>query len=544
MNPQPLRRWLWSAAVVLLAACSNETKPPPTPPPTPNPTPGFSLTLSTDKTPILQGGSATVTATVTRETGFDGAVDLALSGLPTGVSAPPGSVASGATSATLTLNAAATAPHSLPTTVTVTGTSGDKTASQSLTVTVRGPPGSLDTSLGSGPVITPVGAGEDYAEGITVQPDGKILLVGRTATPQGTTFAVVRYARDGTLDTGFGSGGKVSTAVGTPNSQAFAVALQGDGKILVAGTADGGASGIDFALVRYNADGSLDTGFGNGGKVTTAFGNGADSAYALVLQADGKILVGGDTDAGATGLDFALARYNADGSLDTGFGTGGKVTTSIKSGAGRDTLFSLALQTVGGEARIVAAGGDGDFILARYTPAGALDTGFGTGGKINGLFSSSIGSARAVAVTSEGKLVVAGHFSHDFALARLSDTGALDTSFGTGGKVVTALSTTNFDEAAALALQADGKLVVGGWMYTGSSSSGDFALVRYEATGALDTGFGSGGKVVTPIAPGTKDDTAHAVALQTDERVPVVRILLAGSASDSNHDFALARYWP
>ncbi len=540
MNAQPPRRWLWSAALALLAACSSE----PTPTPTPTPTPGFSLALSTDKTPILQGSSATLTATVTRETGFDGAVDLSLSGLPTGVSATPGSIASGATSATLKLDAAASAPHSLPTPVTVTGTSGDKTASQSLTVTVRGPPGSLDTSLVTGPVITPVGAGEDYAEGMAVQPDGKIILVGRTATPQGTTFAVVRYTRDGSLDTSFGSGGKVTTAVGTPNSQAFAVALQGDGKILVAGTADGGTSGIDFALVRYNSDGSLDTGFGTGGKVTTAFGNGSDSAYALLLQADGKIVLGGETDAGATGLDFALARYNSDGSLDTGFGSGGKVTTAIKSAAGRDAIFSLALQTVGSEARIVAAGGDGDFILARYTPAGALDTGFGTGGKINGLFGTSIGSARAVAVTSEGKLVVAGHANHDFAVARLSDTGTLDTSFGTGGKVVTPVSTTNWDEATAMALQADGKIVVGGWMYTGSSSSGDFALLRYEATGALDSGFGTGGKVVTPIASGTKDDTAHAVALQTDERVPVVRILLAGSASDSNHDFALVRYWP
>ncbi|WP_224368117.1 hypothetical protein [Hyalangium versicolor] len=541
MNPQPLRRWLWSAALALLAACSSDE---PTTPPPPSETPGFTLALSTDKTPILQGSNVTVTATVTRETGFDGAVDLTLADLPSGVSVTPASIASSATSATIQLAAAATAPHSLPTTVTVKGTSGDKTASKQLTVTVRGPPGSLDTSLVTGPVITPVGAGEDYAEGIAVQPDGKILLVGRTAASQGTTFAVVRYSRDGSLDTGFGTGGKVTTAVGTPNSQAFAVALQTDGKILVAGTADGGASGIDFALVRYNADGSLDTSFGNGGKVTTAFGNGADSAYALLLQSDGKILLGGDTDAGATGLDFALARYNSNGSLDTGFGTGGKVTTSIKSAAGRDTIFSLALETVGSEARIVAAGGDGDFILARYTPAGALDTGFGTGGKINGLFTTSIGSARAVAVTSDGKLVVAGHSNHDFALVRLSDAGTLDTGFGTGGKVITQVSTTNWDEATALVIQADGKLVVGGWMYTGSGSSGDFALLRYESTGVLDSGFGTGGKVVTPLASGIKDDTARAVALQADERVPVVRILLAGSASDSNHDFALARFWP
>jgi uncharacterized delta-60 repeat protein len=534
---------LLAALAFTLTACAGDQTP------TPTPTPGFSLALSMDKAPILQGASVPVTATVSREADFVGPVDLSFAGLPAGVTATAGSIASGATTSTILLTAAATAPHSLPTTVTVTGTSGDRTASRTLAVTVRGQPGSVDTSFGSsnGPVETALGTGEDSAEALAVQSDGKIIVAGRTVTTQGTTFGLVRYDRDGSLDTAFGTGGKATTQMGTLNSAIYALALQSDGKILAAGAADFGAtaSGLDFAVARYNPDGSLDATFGTGGKVTTDFGlSKADSAYAILLQADGKILVGGETDQVTTGLDFALARYNQDGSLDATFGTGGKVTTAIKSAAGRDVIFSLGEQRVGDQVRIVAAGGDGDFILARYTSAGTLDTSFGTAGKIDRVFTSSIGSARGLAVTADAKLVVVGHNNHDFSLVRLTDTGTLDTGFGAAGKVVTQVSTTNWDEAQAVALQPDGKIVVGGWVYTGGSSAGDFAVVRYDSAGALDPSFGAGGKVTTAVASGTKDDTAHAVALQTDDRVPVVRILLAGSANESNHDFAVVRYWP
>jgi len=545
MKMSPRHKWILSTTVVLLAACSacgDDSKPDPEP--TPQPTPArFSLAVANDKVPVLQGATNTVTVTVTRETGFTGAVALAFSGLPTGASASSATIASDATKADILISAAATAPHSLPTTVTVTGTSGEASATKTFTVTVRGPAGSVDTSFASGKAITTVGQSEDYAEALAVQPDGKVIVVGRTAAAT-TDFAVVRYNRDGDLDTGFGTGGKVTTPINAASDEAYAVALQGDGKILVAGTTEVSASGYDFALVRYNADGSLDTGFGTGGKVTTAFGNGPDKAYAIAVQPDGKIVIGGEATFTATGYDFALARYNADGSLDTGFGTGGKVTTSLKADTGRDVVFSLAQQTVGGQPRIVAVGGDGDFLLARYTSAGALDTGFGTGGKVVGLFGSVIGSARASALTADGKLVVAGDANDGFALVRLTEAGALDTSFGTAGKVITQVNEGNSDVATALAVQSDGKLVVGGWTYTGGSSSGDFAVLRFEATGAPDTTFGSGGTVTTPVASGTKSDQAKAAALQVDERVPVTRILLAGSANEANNDFAVTRYWP
>lgn len=559
MKAQPTRHhWILSIALALLAACGSD-KPEPTPDagvpdsgvpdsgvPDAGPKPAqFTLSVSSDKVPVLQGLNALIKVTVMRESGFTGAVSLALSGLPTGVTAPSPTIASGAEAADIQLDAAGTAPHSLPTTVTVTGTSGDQSATRTFTLTVRGPAGSVDTSFGGGPVITGINTSEDYARAIAVQPDGKIVVAGSTNTSQqGYDFAVARYNRDGTLDTDFNTSGKVTTTLTNLADEGYAVALQADGKILVAGTTTEGTNVQRFAVVRYNANGSLDTGFGTSGKAVTPFSNGPDRAYAIAVQPDGKIVVGGEATLSGTGLDFALVRYNTDGSLDTGFGTGGKVTTAIKAATGRDAINALALQNVGGETRIVAAGGDGDFLLARYTSNGTLDSSFGTGGKVASVFGSTIGSAFAVTTTSDGKIVVAGYSSNDFSLARLTDTGALDSSFGTGGKVVNRLNTSNTDIATAVAVQSDGKIVAAGWVNAGATSAADFAVLRYDSTGAPDTSFGTGGTVITPVAAPGKSDKANALALQSDDRVPVVRILVAGQADGNNSDFALTRYWP
>src|SRR5262249_28123526 len=158
-------------------------------------------------------------------------------------------------------------------------------------------PGVVDTSFNGGKQIVSVGEGEDYARAVAVQADGKVVTVGMTTTiAGGADFAVTRHLRDGTLDPHFGTGGKVVTPIGGERAgdAATAVAIQADGKIVVAGlTTQPGGSDIDFALVRYNADGSLDTGFGNGGKVVTSFGAETDRIHAIAIQADGKIVVAG-----------------------------------------------------------------------------------------------------------------------------------------------------------------------------------------------------------------------------------------------------------
>ena len=276
----------------------------------------------------------------------------------------------------------------------------------------------------------------------------------------------------------------------------------------------------------------MDAGFGTGGKVITPIGSSHDRVYSAAVQSDGKIVVAGVTYNGSNS-DIALVRYAASGALDAGFGTGGKVVTTIGSHAsGR----SVAVQSDG---KIVVAGfsdlgGGNSFTLVRYTASGVLDAGFGTGGKVTtnvGL--NNIGES--VAVQSDGKIIVAGYCytssnDYDFALLRYTTSGALDSGFGTSGKVTTAISG-RFDYARSVAVQTDGKIVVAGRSGDGNSSD-DFALVRYTTSGALDADFGTGGKVTTSIGSG--DDWGYSVAMQSDGN-----IVVAGRGGD---DSAVVRY--
>lgn len=503
----------------------------------------FTLTVDSSKALVLQGGSATLTVQLQRKAGFDGAVELTLAGLPAGVSALPASIAAGATSATVTLQAGASAPHSLPTAVTLQGSAGTQRASHGLTVTVRGLPGVVDTSFAAGgKSVQPVDGGEDYAYAAAVQPDGRLLVAGSSAGAGGTKISLLRYERDGALDTSFGSGGKVTApAGGLGNDQALAAAVQRDGRILVAGRTEG-ATGHDFVLMRFTAAGAPDASFGSGGKVVIDFAGGTDVARALLVLPDDRIVVAGEALLPGTGLDFALARLLPDGTLDTSFGQGGKVTTPMKADTGSDTVRALVLHTVQGEARVLAVGGDGDFQAARYTASGALDAGFAQGGRLQGVFGSVIGGAHAATVLPDGRTVLAGHVDHDFALVQIHADGTLDAGFGSGGKVLRPVSA-NWDEATAVVRQADGKLVVGGWCFSGNGSSADFVAMRLDADGRIDTGFGQAGVAINPIANGTLSDQAHALVLQADERLPAVRALQAGEANGSNNDVAVTRYW-
>ena len=206
-------------------------------------------------------------------------------------------------------------------------------------------------------------------------------------------------------DTSFSSDGKVTTDLGfIAIDIGRSVALQSNGKIIVAGDSNG-----DFALVRYNTDGSLDTSFSTDGKVTTGFGLlTIDIGYSLAIQADGKILV-----AGTDGTDFALARYNSDGSLDTSFSSDGKVTTDLGFIA-VDIGYSIAVQADG---KIVVAGvSNGDFALVRYNSDGSLDTSFSSDGKVTTDFGLlTIDTIYSLVVQADGKILVAGESNGDFA---------------------------------------------------------------------------------------------------------------------------------
>ncbi len=354
----------------------------------------------------------------------------------------------------------------------------------------------------------------------------------RFAAPFSQTMkSLLEASAVGDLDTTFGAGGKVTTRIGNSQSEALAAAVQTDGKTVAAGYSFNTAD-ADFALARYNADGSLDASFGAGGKVTTDFG-GDNFILALVIQpADGKLVAAGSSSNGAND-DFALARYNTDGTLDASFGTGGKVTTDF-GGNSSDYIDGVALQADG---KIIAAGYrfNGSFFhfaLARYNADGSLDASFGAGGKIITMLTAFDDLARAVVIQTDGKIVVAGEANADFAVARYNSDGTLDSSFGTGGTVITSINV--FDSAYDVVLQADGKILAAG--ESGDGNNADFALLRYTSSGALDSTFGAGGIVTTAIGAG--DEIASSLAAQASGKI----IVGGFSFNGANADFALARY--
>ncbi len=306
--------------------------------------------------------------------------------------------------------------------------------------------------------------------------------------------ADIARAAPGDLDPNFGTDGEVITSIGTGNDEAHALAIQPlDGKIVVAGWSEQNGT-HDIALVRYNSNGVVDTGFGTNGVVTTFIGSGDDEAEAVAIQSDGKIVVAGRTQQGT--FDIALVRYNSNGVVDTGFGTNGVVTTFI--GSGDDEAKAVAIQSDG---KIVVAGrseqsGSFDFVVVRYNPDGSLDnSGFGINGKVTTPVGGNDDGAESIAIQSDNKVVVAGHSliagTDDIALVRYNINGGQDTSFGNGGFVTTSVGVSN-DEAYGVALQSDGKIVVAG--RSEQSGTSDIALARYEAT----SGSSGGGNTSVP----------------------------------------------
>ena len=397
-------------------------------------------------------------------------------------------------------------------------------------------PGSLDTSFGDGGKVTTHFSADDRAYDIALQADKKIVVAGFDSDD----FAVARYNADGSPDADFGTGGKVTTAIGSGGDAGYALAVQPDGMLVVAGGYDNpinNVSNTDFAIVRYDVDGTLDTGFGTGGKVTTAIGSGTatDIAWDIALQPDGKIVI-----AGESGGDFTLARYTAAGALDTSFSSDGKVTTDL--GSATETIYAIALQTDG---KIVAAGGfGGNFALARYTADGALDTTFGTGGKVTTDMGGVSDRARDMVLQPDGKIVVAGlSQSARSGLARYNANGTPDTTFGTDGKVVIAHSPRG-EEIYALAIQPDGRILSAG--YINVDPRDELGLARYNANGTLDTTFGTDGVVLTTFKPdgfNNGGNAGHGMTLQPDGKILVSGFArLTAQVGSSRRDFALARY--
>ena len=322
--------------------------------------------------------------------------------------------------------------------------------------------GTLDATFGTaGKVITNLGQSTDRGRTVVVQPDGKILVGLTSYDGINDEFAIVRYNQNGTLDNTFNGNGQVRVGIETSHDVLVAIALQADGKIVAVGYGSSG-SGYNFYLARFNSNGTLDTSFDTDGKVISNIGD-LDEATSIAIQADGKIVVGGFSyNSGATISQFALARYNSNGSLDTSFDTDGIVLTSV--GGTRSKAYSIAIQADG---KILLAGDAFDgtnyrLALARYTTTGSLDTSFDTDGMVIGSINEY---GYSVIVQSDNKILVGGSVSSQFGLLRYNSDGSLDTSFDTDGKITTSIGVGS--TIRGVTIQSDNKIIAVGSTYDG-----------------------------------------------------------------------------
>jgi len=387
-----------------------------------------------------------------------------------------------------------------------------------------GEAGSLDPSFGKDGRV--VGGFDGWASAVALQPDGKIVIAGSIDWKPGYPgLGVVRYNPDGTLDRSFGRSGIAVTGILGRDADPAAVVVQPDGEIVVGGRSPAEGEGSRaFALARFDPDGTLDRSFGKKGIVATDFFGGEQAVTDLALQPDGKIVAGGyaSRPTSPTAYRFALARYRPDGSLDRSFGDGGKVVTKLVPSP--SSISALALQPDG---KIVAGGGTrGKLALVRYLPDGTLDPAFGTAGAVLTDF-GRYESLSDLVVLPGGTIVAGGATTprggglnaRVLALAGYRPDGTLDPTFGSGGKVLTDLPGKQ-EGVAGLAAQPDGKIVaVGAVIRPAQRPSALMAVARYEGDGDLDAGFGTGGVVITAFRG---DSGAADVALQPDGRIVVV----------------------
>jgi uncharacterized delta-60 repeat protein len=389
------------------------------------------------------------------------------------------------------------------------------------------PAGPLDTTFGTnGVVLHDRVSGDDFGLSVALQADGKILVAGRSHNGTDLDLVLFRFHADGSLDAAFDTDGVAVYDGGSGDDAGSGVALQADGRALVAGWSHNGSNN-DLVLLRFNTDGSLDTTFDGDGVAIYDGGLGHDFGSALVIQADGRVLVAGLSDAGIAN-DLVLLRFLADGSLDATFDSDG---VAAYDGGFDDFGNAVALQADG---KVLVAGGrvtgpNTDLVLVRFHSDGSLDATF-DGDGVAVYDGGSGDSGDAVAIQADGKILVAGCSSNgtdlDLALFRFNDDGSLDIAFDTDGVAV--YNGGPFDRGYSLALQADGKALVAGCRENATDL--DLVLLRFHADGSLDTTFDTDGVAV--YDGGSGDDTGNDVALQADGKALVTGTSDTGSSQD------------
>lgn len=389
-------------------------------------------------------------------------------------------------------------------------------------------PGSLDTTFGTGgKVVTNLGPNSSgHINSTALQPDGKIISAGVISYD----FGVIRYNTNGTQDQTFGTGGKaIASSQNNASDVVKKVLIQPDGKIVLVGTTYTSYDNDDILLARFNSNGSLDSTFGNNGVVFTTFGTDNDRANSAILLSDGKILVCGSAENSSMLSDAILIRYNNNGTLDTTLnGTG-----FIKGLAGFGSVSDI-IPLVNGQFILRCNGTS----LMRLNSNFSLDYSFGQNGLVN---NNSFGCS-GIRIQNDGKIIMAGWVEPvlglvDFAVRRFNSNGNVDSTFGTNG-----ISTFDFqrrDYCLSMAIQNDGKILLGGWTDSYTTYA-KFILVRFDTNGNVDTSFGSNGVTITDFGTFSQ---INSLIVQSDGKI------LAGgerayeiSSNNFKKDFALARY--
>ncbi|GAB3710182.1 hypothetical protein GCM10028861_02820 [Flavobacterium koreense] len=348
--------------------------------------------------------------------------------------------------------------------------------------------GSLDTTFANNGIKELTYGGWIYS--IDKQADGKIIIVGNIPTFAGDQNIIVsRIDSDGNYDTSFGNNGIAIIDLGTQHDFAYAVKVQADGKILVGGST--GSVNGGFSIIRLDTNGNLDPTFGVGGKVMTVFSSGNQSEIRCVeIDVNNKILVGGTRVNGTQNI--ALARYNNDGSLDNTFGIGGKVETIISNGVS-DNFRKLKILEDGkilllGYTSLNGPVNQSGLTMIRYLSNGNLDSSFGS----NGIYSYLGYGCADLAIQIDGKIVVGSSFvdnggsNINFLTFRFNDDGSLDTSFNSNGMLVTNINSTNEASITSVQIQSDNKIVCSGFSPNEDYSLGCAAIIRINA-GTLST---------------------------------------------------------
>ena len=396
-------------------------------------------------------------------------------------------------------------------------------------------PGDLDLSFSGDGIATahfaPIGS--DAAMGMAIQPNGRIVVVGTTQQDTQKSWALARFMPDGTLDASFGNGGQVVTTLGTTDDDAMAVALQPNGQIVVVGSTWANGPGYRLAVARYNPDGSLDTGFGtNGFQVTTTTNGGR--LLCVAIRDDGYIIAGGVQLGGTADEKFLVARYTPDGEPDPSFDGEGFAMIDITPDD--DAASDIALEPGGGIliAGYCGVGTDAGMVLVRLAADGSLDPSLGGDGIVIQQLSTDHDAAYTVLrQPADGKILVGGVTTFlpmvFIVVARYNTDGTLDTSFAGDGIYQSPHPGLNFPGNMVLA--PDGRIVIGGTWAT------NFLVAVVNPDGTADTGFDDDGVVTTSFG-----QNAYGNDLALDADGKAVLVGFSGQGAPNANDFVVLRY--